>query len=340
MDKKTSVFDDCRASTLDEWDFEKNIDIDIFEESKTSKKKANWRCSNCGCEYKKEISEHSEYTCPNCGKKRFYSFNFSYYDKNFVLYLIRMIISSFVFTFIITFLERCLVIKLEIEKTDLIITLLFTIVMLLEISNILIIIGKIRLNKDSEILVQRYILYNLFKTSSNMNNLKFNFYKTIENRLLNLIKNTSNYYSDSQILEIIKNSKSSKIIKNWVPKSNIAEFKSLLNIYKREGYFYKLYSLYETKQLINFENDINVKNLLINLFITLISLFLSIYPVITNFVLFSRRIIMMILPIIFLTIGMLLIYKSSRKSILNKYKFNIIYISSAIAKTYKNDNKN
>lgn len=52
MKEESSIYDDFDKSKVDEWDFDKNIDIDILQEPANSKKEANWICSNCGYEYK------------------------------------------------------------------------------------------------------------------------------------------------------------------------------------------------------------------------------------------------------------------------------------------------
>ena len=139
-------------------------------------------------------------------------------------------------------------------------------------------------------------------------------------------------FNKQEILDMFKYSKSKSFIDNWVDKKDKNEFKTLLLIYRNDSYFYKLYSSYETKQLINFSNDTNIKMLGINVIITIASLFLSIYPTINDWSLFIRKVALLIVPAALIIAALIFNFKNQKKLMIGNYKFDTIYISSAIAK--------
>ena len=163
-------------------------------------------------------------------------------------------------------------------------------------------------------------------------NIKDSYYKTIENRLVLLTGDRIKKFNKQKILDMFKYHKIKDFIDIWVDKKDRSEFKTLLLIYRNDSYFYKLYSSFETKQLINFSNDTNVKTLGISVIITIISLFLSIYPIINDWSLFIRKVALLIVPAILIIAAMIFNFKNQKKLMIVNYKFDTIYISSAIAK--------
>lgn len=337
MDENVPIYDDFNTDKVDEWDFENNAQIDILEEPSNSEKNINWICSNCGCEYEGKINHHSQYKCPKCGDRMLNEGIFGY-KKKWFWYQVKNYIYIAIMSFIITFLQYGVTYKWERITQDLTTTLLFSAIILLELISICVIIERINLNKDRQLIKVRYTLYNLFKNCNDINVVKESYFKTIENRLIRLTRGRIEKLDKQEILDIFKYHKIKNFI-GWVDKENKREFKTLLLIYRNDCYFYKLYSSFETKQLINFSNDVNVKTLGISVIITIISLFLSIYPTINDWGLFIRKVILLIVPVGLIIISMIFNFRNQKKLMINNYKFDTIYISSAIAKIISNKNK-
>lgn len=338
MDKKVAVYDDFNKDKVDEWDFEKNIQVDILQEPSDSEKEVNWVCSNCGCEYKGKINQHSQYKCPKCGDRMLYE-GLSGYKKKWFWHQVRSYIFIAIMSFVTTFLQHGVTFKWEKITQDLTTSLLFSTIILLELISICIIIEKIKLNKDNHLIKIRYTIYNLFKNCNDINVVKDSYYKTIEDRLILLTGDRIQRFTKQDILDMFKFEKIKNFIDSWVDKKDKNEFKTLLLIYRNDGYFYKLYSNYETKQLINFSNDTNIKTLSIGIIITIASLFLSIFPTINDWSLFIRKVSLLVLPVVLIIIAMIFNFKNQKKLLMENYKFDTIYISSAIAKI-KNKQKN
>lgn len=55
---------------IEEWDYEKNNDLDINKLTIGSGKKAHWICSSCGFEWKTQIYLRQKHGCPNCAHKK------------------------------------------------------------------------------------------------------------------------------------------------------------------------------------------------------------------------------------------------------------------------------
>lgn len=335
MDKNISIYDDFNKDKVDEWDFEKNTQVDILQESSNSEKSVNWICSNCGCEYKGKINQHSQYKCPKCGDRMLYE-GISGYKRKWFWHQVKSYIYIAIMSFVTTFLQYGVTFKWEKITQDLTTSLLFSIIILLELISICVIIERINLNKDKHLIKIRYTLYNLFKNCNDINTIKDSYYKTIENRLVLLTGDRIKKFNKQEILDMFKYHKIKNFIDNWVDKKDRSEFKTLLLIYRNDSYFYKLYSSFETKQLINFSNDTNVKTLSISVIITIISLFLSIYPIINDWSLFIRKVALLIVPAILIIVAMIFNFKNQKKLMIDNYKFDTIFISSAIAKIKNN----
>lgn len=335
MDKNVSIYDDFNTDKIDEWNFEKNTQVDILEEPSNSEKSINWICSNCGCEYEGKINCHPQYKCPNCGNRMLYE-GISGYKKKWFLHQVKNYIYITIMSFVITFLQYGVTHKWEKITQDLITTLLFSEIILLELINICVIVERINLNKDKQLIKVRYTLYNLFKNYNDINIVKNSYFKTIENRLIFLTRDRIKKFNKQEILDMFKYNKIKNFIDNWVDEKDKSEFKTLLLIYKNDCYFYKLYSSFETKQLINFSNDVNFKTLSISVIIAITSLFLSIYPTINDWDLFIRKVVLLIVPLAIIIIAMIFNFKNQKKLMINNYKFDTIYISSAIAKINNN----
>lgn len=335
MDENVSIYDDFNTDKVDEWNFEKNTHVDILEEPSNSEKCINWICSNCRCEYKGKINRHSQYKCPNCGDKMLYK-GISGYKKKWFWHQVKNYIYIAIVSFVITFLQYGVTYKWEKITQDLTTTLLFSAIILLELINICVIVERINLNKDKQLIKVRYTLYNLFKNCDDINIVKDSYFKTIENRLIFLARDRIKEFNKQEILDMFKCHKINNFIDSWVDKKDKSEFKTLLLIYRNDCYFYKLYSSFETSQLINFSNDVNVKTLGISVIITIISLFLSIYPTINDWNLFIRKVALLIVPVTLIIITMIFNFRNQKKLMINNYKFDTIYISSAIAKIKNN----
>lgn len=113
MDKKIAVYDDFNNDKVDEWDFEKNTQIDILQEPSDSEKEANWVCSNCGCKYKGKIKQHSHYKCPKCGDSMLYKGLFGY-KKKWFWHQVKNYIYISIMSLVTTFLQYGVTIKWEI----------------------------------------------------------------------------------------------------------------------------------------------------------------------------------------------------------------------------------
>lgn len=331
MKEESSIYDDFDKSKVDEWDFDKNIDIDILQEPANSKKEANWICSNCGYEYKEKINCHMQYNCPQCGEEMLLK-TLKNYKKEKKRFLIKNYIYIIIISFILPFLQYGVTFEWKTITKDLIAILLFFVIILLELTSICIIIEQIKFNKDKQLIKIRYSLYNLFKQCNDINVVKKYYIKTIEDRLIFLIERNGSNPDKKDVLDMFKY-ESTKNFNNFVVnKKSKSEFNCLLSIYRDDSYFYKLYSTFENKQLIDFSNKQNLKILMINIAMTIISLFLSIYYTIENWNIFKREIFFAIIPSIVIIILMLFDYKLRKRSMINDYKFDLIYISSAIAK--------
>ena len=58
-------------ATMEEWDFQKNADLNPSQLLPGSGKRAWWKCSQCGHEWKAVIASQTKgHGCPKCAKQK------------------------------------------------------------------------------------------------------------------------------------------------------------------------------------------------------------------------------------------------------------------------------
>ena len=325
------IYDHYDETLLKEWDFEKNIDTDVFEEKTDSTKKVSWICSICGAKYKGEIKGHSPLKCPECKGSKLIE-DMLNFDKKMTAKRIWNFISTFFVCLSLTVLSSCIELKWEKFSPDLLYGFLFTFCVLFEVIILLQYVDRYRYNNDRFLINQNVVLYNLIDKVDDRARLKQEFLNTVENRLVFLTGERIKGFEKTEVLYMFKTAKPKTFIRYWVDKNKAIEFRRLLSLLKDESYFDKLYSSYLTRKLIDFSNDFNIKVLLIGVVITLITLFASLYPNIKDLWFFARKTIISVVLIGVEIVLHCLTYKYRRNAQYQKNFIKLCYISSSVAK--------
>lgn len=319
---------------MSEWDFDKNIGLDVLTEQDDSSISANWTCSHCGLSYSGIIKNHEKkYSCPNCKDLQFGDLvkSLSTSMRYEIKAKIQGVVMS-VFSLIVCVLPSLFTFKWETFDHQWLHTLIFSFILLLCSLNISYIIQKIKINNSVVLIKHRAILFSLCKFSENNKLLiKTEFYNSIKNRLLYLMEEVEGI--DKKRLLDRTRLKLKKFMPNWVKSENQSEFKKLYKIYINNQYFNKLFGSYESKKLTDFSNSQNIVLLSISITLTILTTFLSLYSSIGDWARFLGKTIfsiIMCLVIIFLLVFQK--FKRLEKKEVETIFTNIVFINSAISK--------
>ncbi len=324
----TTVYDDP-GKKINEWDFEKNLGIDVLEESTDSEKNASWICSNCGLHYEGKIKTHSTYQCPHCGNIRLLEDLHSYEKmrrKAYIKGLIMPIFTSFIATFAFN------AVKYEWNKitSDIIISLMFSLLSFILIAVFVWSLDQNRIINSPIYIARSRLLYNLIATCDRYDTLRMYYKDTIANRLYILCKNDQWKIDKEEFINIIKN-ENRKIVCEWFESSDKAEVLFLLKVLKT-SYFDKLYSRFETKKMIDFEPNHSLMELVASVTTGIISLFLSVFSDISDWSIVGQKLILTALLILVYIIYIVVSHKNRLRATVSSIWIDTIYVSSSIAK--------
>ena len=311
------------------WDFENNISIDVLEENNKSQKIANWICHNCGTKYQDKIEGHNRFHCPTCGQREGYKVLSTNYKRKHFIYSVKSSILPAIISLFLSMIQ----LGFEPITKELIVILFFNFILFFEIFSIFENIYKINLNKDEDVILKRYTQYSLIEKSISEKDLKFYFYLSIENRILSLIR--ADHITKEDIIKMIKTEPIKNYI-NFVNKKERTEFKALIKIYSKKSYFIKIFSEYKTKKIIDFSNDTNITNIIINSILAIAAMLLSIYQYLNTMELLLKKALFTIPIMLIIIAAFVCFYKCKKKDIIGKYVHDNIYLSSAIAKQNTN----
>src|SRR5574344_173133 len=237
-----------QTEEIEDWDFVKNSDIDVMEESKNSNKEAFWKCSKCETEYKKPINEFKhERTCPCSGEP---PDDISYNESKFVfLYFLKSLPVNLVSIFLISLIGPVITLQLESFSINLLYTFIFSSLLLLLCYLFLINVKRYIFNKSNKLIKRKVDLYNLFMQNiQNPVNFEGQYYNNIFKLLKSFLnENNKEKYTDEEDLKYLFHTKNASYFKKYgfINNSHYTDFKNYLNIYKKNVEYKKLYSSIE-----------------------------------------------------------------------------------------------
>ena len=326
--KRTTIYDDF-TNKIDEWDFEKNLEIDILSEDTNSVKNASWICSNCGFHYVDKIKSHSTCKCPKCGMTRLTK-DLQSYDILKFKCCISGIIVPLILSIILYFALYGIEYKFVNITKDIIISILLSVLAFIQIATFIWSATQNKLFASADFITKSRLLYNLMERGENYETLKYNYENTIINRLVFLCKNeqlTKNTNSFRNIIQTLKNSD----IGEWFDAKDKKEVSYLIKNL-RTSYFDKLYSRFETKEMIEFESSYNLWEHIATLVSGIISLVLSVVTDINDSSFLQKKLIGIGILFIMYATYIVLSYKKRLQAFNSNIMRDIIYVSPAIAK--------
>ena len=325
----TTIYDDS-TNKIAEWDFEKNVEIDILNEDTNSVKKASWICSNCGLHYDYEIKTHTTYKCPNCGMSRLTReiHNYNNIKRNlYIKSIVFLLIGSIILNLIVYGVNYKFV---NITK-DVVLSILFSVLAFIQIATFIWSIDQNKMLNSTDYITKSRLLYNLINRGDDYETLKYYYENTIINRLLYLCKNNQLTKDIDIFLQAIMSPKNRKLVCEWF---NIKDKTEVLFLIKnlKTAYFDKLYSRFETKNMIDFRYSNNLWKHIATPGSGIISLLLSMVLDINDWNFVEKKLFVIILLFVMYILYIATSYKKRLQMQLSGIMNDTIYVSSAIAK--------
>ena len=327
------IYEDDRK--IREWDFNKNINIDIVEEEDTSEEIAYWICEDCKTEYTEAVEKHSTtvYSCPKCKHKLLYDINKKQYE---FLYFMKNMLPQLVLIAIVEFFFNAITIeKISINEQSIVTSVFHVIVY----GGILLLLHNFfvrKVNKDFPLKKIRTITYEIINENiGKLVDIKNFIHITLLHMIRHRLKEKD--LSNEDIAYEINNH-SDTILTHYakqIGNDNYKVYSNYKNLFHNDCFYYSILSQYETKGLIDFSTDLIYKDVT-SLLITITGIFLSIMSYITNWAEFGLKSLLTMLTIIILIFALYIPnYKSKIKQLRKGYMQQLIIISSSVTKYLK-----